>query len=177
MGIYRAFKDTSTAVSFISYCSCYWLLNNNNFSAKFFFFYSGGPHSVVVAEWLLSQSVLCRMGFALMLGKFVCLLHVCEGGDSLTYTHHILYILGALSSLVNLNSQGCLKYCSGGDGCKVGCSICMQCMINQRWIQMIWFCFFIWNSDNWYLNINSAKLETALLLLHTALPTHLLTWY
>ncbi|TNM87014.1 acylamino-acid-releasing enzyme [Takifugu rubripes] len=30
----------------------------------------GGPHSVVVAEWFLSQSVLCRMGFALLLVNY-----------------------------------------------------------------------------------------------------------
>ncbi|CAG07332.1 unnamed protein product, partial [Tetraodon nigroviridis] len=30
----------------------------------------GGPHSVFVAEWLLSQSVLCKMGFALMLVNY-----------------------------------------------------------------------------------------------------------
>lgn len=33
------------------------------------FFQLGGPHSVIVAEWLLSSSVLCRMGFAILLGK------------------------------------------------------------------------------------------------------------
>ncbi|KAM4610100.1 acylamino-acid-releasing enzyme-like isoform 2-T2 [Polymixia lowei] len=30
----------------------------------------GGPHSVVVAEWLLSCSVLCRMGFAILLVNY-----------------------------------------------------------------------------------------------------------
>uniref|UniRef100_A0A7N6C061 acylaminoacyl-peptidase n=1 Tax=Anabas testudineus TaxID=64144 RepID=A0A7N6C061_ANATE len=30
----------------------------------------GGPHSVVVAEWLLSSSVLCRMGFAVLLVNY-----------------------------------------------------------------------------------------------------------
>uniref|UniRef100_A0A3Q2PXR2 Acylamino-acid-releasing enzyme n=1 Tax=Fundulus heteroclitus TaxID=8078 RepID=A0A3Q2PXR2_FUNHE len=30
----------------------------------------GGPHSVLVAEWLLSVSVLCRMGFALLLVNY-----------------------------------------------------------------------------------------------------------
>uniref|UniRef100_A0A8C4NN92 acylaminoacyl-peptidase n=1 Tax=Dicentrarchus labrax TaxID=13489 RepID=A0A8C4NN92_DICLA len=30
----------------------------------------GGPHSVIVAEWLLSASVLCRMGFAILLVNY-----------------------------------------------------------------------------------------------------------
>ncbi|XP_030223269.1 acylamino-acid-releasing enzyme isoform X1 [Gadus morhua] len=30
----------------------------------------GGPHSVIVAEWLLSPSVLCRMGFAVLLVNY-----------------------------------------------------------------------------------------------------------
>ncbi|KAM6924857.1 acylamino-acid-releasing enzyme-like [Xenentodon cancila] len=30
----------------------------------------GGPHSVIVAEWLLSFSVLCRMGFAILLVNY-----------------------------------------------------------------------------------------------------------
>uniref|UniRef100_A0A3B4WAV9 acylaminoacyl-peptidase n=1 Tax=Seriola lalandi dorsalis TaxID=1841481 RepID=A0A3B4WAV9_SERLL len=30
----------------------------------------GGPHSVIVAEWLLSSSVLCRMGFAILLVNY-----------------------------------------------------------------------------------------------------------
>ncbi|XP_063742610.1 acylamino-acid-releasing enzyme isoform X4 [Eleginops maclovinus] len=30
----------------------------------------GGPHSVVVADWLLSSSVLCRMGFAILLVNY-----------------------------------------------------------------------------------------------------------
>uniref|UniRef100_A0A4W6F0F4 Acylamino-acid-releasing enzyme n=1 Tax=Lates calcarifer TaxID=8187 RepID=A0A4W6F0F4_LATCA len=30
----------------------------------------GGPHSVVVADWLLSASVLCRMGFAILLVNY-----------------------------------------------------------------------------------------------------------
>uniref|UniRef100_A0A3Q2E8I8 Acylamino-acid-releasing enzyme n=1 Tax=Cyprinodon variegatus TaxID=28743 RepID=A0A3Q2E8I8_CYPVA len=30
----------------------------------------GGPHSVIVAEWLLSTSVLCKMGFALLLVNY-----------------------------------------------------------------------------------------------------------
>uniref|UniRef100_A0A671UVH6 acylaminoacyl-peptidase n=1 Tax=Sparus aurata TaxID=8175 RepID=A0A671UVH6_SPAAU len=30
----------------------------------------GGPHSVIVAEWLLSSSVLCRMGFAVLLVNY-----------------------------------------------------------------------------------------------------------
>ncbi|MGH0172372.1 UNVERIFIED_CONTAM: hypothetical protein FKN15_063456, partial [Acipenser sinensis] len=30
----------------------------------------GGPHSVFVAEWLLSQAVLCKMGFALLLVNY-----------------------------------------------------------------------------------------------------------
>ncbi|XP_070823657.1 acylamino-acid-releasing enzyme [Chaetodon trifascialis] len=30
----------------------------------------GGPHSVVVAEWLLSSAVLCRMGFAVLLVNY-----------------------------------------------------------------------------------------------------------
>ncbi|XP_032431432.1 acylamino-acid-releasing enzyme-like isoform X2 [Xiphophorus hellerii] len=30
----------------------------------------GGPHSVVVAEWLLSTSVLCRMGFGVLLVNY-----------------------------------------------------------------------------------------------------------
>uniref|UniRef100_A0A3B5LEB4 acylaminoacyl-peptidase n=1 Tax=Xiphophorus couchianus TaxID=32473 RepID=A0A3B5LEB4_9TELE len=34
------------------------------------FFSSGGPHSVVVAEWLLSTSVLCRMGFGVLLVNY-----------------------------------------------------------------------------------------------------------
>uniref|UniRef100_A0A6Q2WUV8 acylaminoacyl-peptidase n=1 Tax=Esox lucius TaxID=8010 RepID=A0A6Q2WUV8_ESOLU len=33
-------------------------------------FLSGGPHSVFVAEWLLSCSVLCRMGFAVLLVNY-----------------------------------------------------------------------------------------------------------
>lgn len=36
------------------------------------FFNLGGPHSVIVADWLLSSSVLCRMGFAVLLGKSIC---------------------------------------------------------------------------------------------------------
>uniref|UniRef100_A0A8C8LQY9 Acylamino-acid-releasing enzyme n=1 Tax=Oncorhynchus tshawytscha TaxID=74940 RepID=A0A8C8LQY9_ONCTS len=31
---------------------------------------SGGPHSVIVADWLLSSSVLCRMGFAILLVNY-----------------------------------------------------------------------------------------------------------
>uniref|UniRef100_A0A671UYZ1 acylaminoacyl-peptidase n=1 Tax=Sparus aurata TaxID=8175 RepID=A0A671UYZ1_SPAAU len=34
------------------------------------FFNLGGPHSVIVAEWLLSSSVLCRMGFAVLLVNY-----------------------------------------------------------------------------------------------------------
>ncbi|XP_041713031.1 acylamino-acid-releasing enzyme [Coregonus clupeaformis] len=30
----------------------------------------GGPHSVIVADWLLSSSVLCRMGFAILLVNY-----------------------------------------------------------------------------------------------------------
>ncbi|MBN3315453.1 ACPH enzyme, partial [Atractosteus spatula] len=30
----------------------------------------GGPHSVIVAEWLLSPAVLCKMGFALLLVNY-----------------------------------------------------------------------------------------------------------
>ncbi|XP_059188274.1 acylamino-acid-releasing enzyme isoform X3 [Centropristis striata] len=30
----------------------------------------GGPHSVIVAEWLLSSSVLCKMGFAILLVNY-----------------------------------------------------------------------------------------------------------
>uniref|UniRef100_A0AAQ5ZS69 acylaminoacyl-peptidase n=1 Tax=Amphiprion ocellaris TaxID=80972 RepID=A0AAQ5ZS69_AMPOC len=30
----------------------------------------GGPHSVIVAEWLLSSAVLCRMGFAILLVNY-----------------------------------------------------------------------------------------------------------
>uniref|UniRef100_A0A8C5H319 Acylamino-acid-releasing enzyme n=1 Tax=Gouania willdenowi TaxID=441366 RepID=A0A8C5H319_GOUWI len=30
----------------------------------------GGPHSVIVAEWLLSSAVLCRMGFAVLLVNY-----------------------------------------------------------------------------------------------------------
>ncbi|XP_056129296.1 acylamino-acid-releasing enzyme isoform X4 [Lampris incognitus] len=30
----------------------------------------GGPHSVIVSEWLLSTSVLCRMGFAVLLVNY-----------------------------------------------------------------------------------------------------------
>ncbi|XP_072538219.1 acylamino-acid-releasing enzyme isoform X1 [Salminus brasiliensis] len=30
----------------------------------------GGPHSVIVAEWLLSQAVLCRMGFGVLLVNY-----------------------------------------------------------------------------------------------------------
>uniref|UniRef100_A0A7N8XWF6 acylaminoacyl-peptidase n=1 Tax=Mastacembelus armatus TaxID=205130 RepID=A0A7N8XWF6_9TELE len=30
----------------------------------------GGPHSVVVAEWLLSASVLCKMGFAILMVNY-----------------------------------------------------------------------------------------------------------
>ncbi|XP_068194181.1 acylamino-acid-releasing enzyme [Antennarius striatus] len=30
----------------------------------------GGPHSVVIAEWILSSSVLCRMGFAVLLVNY-----------------------------------------------------------------------------------------------------------
>ncbi|XP_034552274.1 acylamino-acid-releasing enzyme [Notolabrus celidotus] len=30
----------------------------------------GGPHSVIVADWILSSSVLCRMGFALLLVNY-----------------------------------------------------------------------------------------------------------
>ncbi|KAI3357680.1 hypothetical protein L3Q82_016085 [Scortum barcoo] len=30
----------------------------------------GGPHSVIVAEWLLSSSVLCRMGFGILLVNY-----------------------------------------------------------------------------------------------------------
>uniref|UniRef100_A0A8D0D724 Acylamino-acid-releasing enzyme n=1 Tax=Sander lucioperca TaxID=283035 RepID=A0A8D0D724_SANLU len=34
------------------------------------FLSSGGPHSVIVADWLLSSSVLCRMGFAILLVNY-----------------------------------------------------------------------------------------------------------
>uniref|UniRef100_A0A3P9Q1P3 acylaminoacyl-peptidase n=1 Tax=Poecilia reticulata TaxID=8081 RepID=A0A3P9Q1P3_POERE len=34
------------------------------------FLSSGGPHSVIVAEWLLSTSVLCRMGFGVLLVNY-----------------------------------------------------------------------------------------------------------
>uniref|UniRef100_A0A8C5D479 Acylamino-acid-releasing enzyme n=1 Tax=Gadus morhua TaxID=8049 RepID=A0A8C5D479_GADMO len=39
-------------------------------NSHFFFFVCGGPHSVIVAEWLLSPSVLCRMGFAVLLVNY-----------------------------------------------------------------------------------------------------------
>lgn len=30
---------------------------------------SGGPHSVLVTEWILSTAVLCKMGFSVLLGE------------------------------------------------------------------------------------------------------------
>lgn len=45
---------------------------------------------MVVAEWFLSQSVLCRMGFALLLGKFMYFyMYVQQGATS--HTHHICF--------------------------------------------------------------------------------------
>uniref|UniRef100_A0A3Q1GIJ8 Acylamino-acid-releasing enzyme n=1 Tax=Acanthochromis polyacanthus TaxID=80966 RepID=A0A3Q1GIJ8_9TELE len=37
---------------------------------KLFFLHESGPHSVIVAEWLLSSAVLCRMGFAILLVNY-----------------------------------------------------------------------------------------------------------
>uniref|UniRef100_A0A3B3UQX4 acylaminoacyl-peptidase n=1 Tax=Poecilia latipinna TaxID=48699 RepID=A0A3B3UQX4_9TELE len=48
-------------------------IKNCNFFACFtvnLFLSSGGPHSVIVAEWLLSTSVLCRMGFGVLLVNY-----------------------------------------------------------------------------------------------------------
>lgn len=44
---------------------------------------SGGPHSVLVSEWILSTAVLCKMGFGVLLGEdqsniFISTLVVCE---------------------------------------------------------------------------------------------------
>lgn len=41
------------------------------FNTKSIFISLGGPHSVIVAEWGLSVAVLCKMGFAVLLGKFL----------------------------------------------------------------------------------------------------------